>query len=132
MIYELGMGWGGLAIAVARRYPDSKVIGFELSPLPWLIAHMRAMAVASSNFVCHNRDFLKADLSDAAIVVCYLSSDVLEKLKPKLERELPVGALVISSTFAVPGWAALDTVIAKDIYRSPVYLYEMQGVEPPA
>ena len=34
-VYDLGSGWGGLARALARRYPRTPVIGFEVSPLPW-------------------------------------------------------------------------------------------------
>ena len=33
-IYELGSGWGGMAFALARRYPRHLVTGLEISPLP--------------------------------------------------------------------------------------------------
>ena len=31
-VYELGSGWGTLAVPLARRYPH--VVAYELSPLP--------------------------------------------------------------------------------------------------
>ena len=37
-IYELGAGWGNLARALARRFPERQVVGYELSPLPLLVA----------------------------------------------------------------------------------------------
>ena len=33
-IYELGAGWGALAFPLARRCPESKVVAYELSPVP--------------------------------------------------------------------------------------------------
>jgi len=35
-VYDLGSGWGGMAFALARRYPGCRVTGFEVSPLPWI------------------------------------------------------------------------------------------------
>ena len=33
-IFELGSGWGGLAFALARRFPRCPVRAFEISPVP--------------------------------------------------------------------------------------------------
>ena len=35
-VYDLGSGWGGMAFALARRYPGCRVTGFEVPPLPWV------------------------------------------------------------------------------------------------
>jgi len=124
-IYELGAGWGGMALALARQYPDDSVAGVELAPVPWLVAKCRSMMPGHGNLEIRYGDFHASDLSDAGLVVCYLSADGLARLKPKLEDELPKGALVLSNTFAMPGWRRTDETAAGDIYHSPVYLYEM-------
>ena len=49
----------------------------------------------------------------------------MTELKPKLEAELRPGALVLSNTFAVPGWQPVATRTADDMYRSAVYLYRL-------
>lgn len=126
-VYDLGAGWGGLTLALARRYPDRSVVGMETSPLPALVAWLRA--ARRRNAAIQFGDFLSADLSGAGLVVCYLSAKGLAELGPKLEAELAPSALVLSSTFAVPGWRPLDTFSAGDLYRSPVYLYEIGGPE---
>ena len=41
-ILELGSGWGGLAVALARRFPAAQVVAYELSPVPWIVARIRA------------------------------------------------------------------------------------------
>ena len=124
-IYELGSGWGGLARSLARRYPSVAVRGFEVSVLPWLVSRAVRAAVGPANlsFACKN--FHTADLTDAALVVCYLPGPAMEKLRPKLEAELPPGALILSNTFALRGWQAIDTRTAPDMYRSQVYLYRV-------
>ena len=122
-IYELGSGWGGLARALARRYPGTPVRGFEVSLLPWAWSRLRLMGGGPPNVAFALANFHGADLSDVALVVCYLPGPAMEKLRPKLEAELPNGALVLSNTFALTGWRAVEESTVPDIHRSKVYLY---------
>lgn len=124
-IYELGAGWGGLARTLARRYPAQSVRAFEVSLLPWAWSSFRRLLGGPANLSCRLKDFLKADLSDAALVVCYLPGAAMEKLKPKLEAELPAGALVLSNTFALRGWQPIEVRTAPDVHASQVYLYRV-------
>src|SRR5687768_13432770 len=41
IIYELGCGWGSLAIALAKAFPHAQIRGIELSPLPYWVARFR-------------------------------------------------------------------------------------------
>lgn len=123
-ICELGSGWGGLAVALAKAYPKHTVEGLEQSPLPWLASRLRC-AGGLRNLRFRYGDFMKRDLSGAALVVCYLGGPQMQKLAPKLAAEMRPGTLVLCHTFQLPGWRPVDTVIADDIYQSPVYLYEV-------
>ena len=124
-IYELGSCWGGLARALARRYPETPVLAFEVSPLPWAFARVLHAFGGPGNVTFSLGDFLKADLSDAALVACYLPGPAMEKLKPKLAAELPPGALVLSNTFAIRDWQPVDEKTAPDQHLSRVYLYRV-------
>jgi trans-aconitate methyltransferase len=124
-VYDLGSGWGGLARALARRYPRSPVIGFEVSPLPWAWSRLRQALRGSANLTFRFGDFHNADLSGAALVVCYLPGPAMEKLKPKLEAELKPGAMVASNTFAPRGWDPAEVRTAPDAHASQVYLYRV-------
>jgi len=128
-IVELGSGWGGLAIRLARSYPHHAVEGLEISPLPWLAARLRTVG-GPGNLRFRYGDFMRSDLSGAALVVCYLAGPQMQKLAPKLAAEMRPGTLVLSHTFQLPGWRPADTVIADDIYQSPVYLYEVPDQTP--
>ena len=125
VVYELGSGWGNLAIALAKRFPERAVVGYELSPLPWLASRLALRLWPRANLVLRRADFMAADLGDAALVVCYLYPGAMRRLRDKLERELQAGALVVSSAFLVPGWRPAAVRLAADQYETPVYLYRM-------
>ncbi len=124
-VCDLGSGWGGLARALARCYPRSPVIGFEVSPLPWAWSRLRQTLRGAANLRFRFGDFHNADLTAAALVVCYLPGPAMEKLRPKLEAELKPGALVASNTFALRGWDPVEVRTAPDAHASQVYLYRV-------
>lgn len=123
-VYELGAGWGTLAFPLARRYPGCPVLAYELSPLPWLWCRLRQALARAPNLALRRKDFHRAHLGDAALVVCYLYPEGMERLRPKLEAELPIGALVVSNTFAVPGWSPVAVHRVGDLWASRIYVYQ--------
>lgn len=125
VIYELGSGWGNLALALAKRFPDCPVVAYELSPLPWLVSVLWRRLAPRPNLTLRRADFLAAPLGDAAVVCCYLYPGAMRKLGPKLEAELAPGALVLSNSFLVPGWAPVEVRTAGDAYGTKIYLYRM-------
>jgi hypothetical protein len=129
VIYELGSGWGGLAFSVARKYPETTVIGYEVSLLPWLFSCVRIFFLPQDNLHFKLSNFLKHDLSNGVLVVCYLLPKPMEKLRIKLETELKLGSLIVSNTFAFRGWKPIDDQIADDIYASHVFLYKVNKLE---
>jgi ribosomal protein L11 methylase PrmA len=42
-VMDLGSGWGTLAIAAARRFPEREVVGYELSWVPWAVSGCSSM-----------------------------------------------------------------------------------------
>ena len=124
VIYELGSGWGGLAFAVAKKYPKTTVVGYEISLLPWLYALLRKSFQPQKNLHFTLSNFLNRDLSNGVLVLCYLLPKPMDQLRIKLEDELALGALVASNTFAFRGWRPVDEKTADDMYASHVFLYE--------
>ena len=108
-IVDLGSGWGTLAYPIAKRFPNAEVVGYELSPLPWLYSRAKAVLVRRPNLSLLRRSVFDADLSDVDVVVVYLHPAAMRKLGPKFERELRPGTLVLSNTFAVPKWEPTQT-----------------------
>src|SRR5688572_7699583 len=59
-IYELGCGWASLALGLSRAFPEASIVGFELSPLPYLVAKLRTLG--HRRIVIKRRDFRRESL----------------------------------------------------------------------
>ena len=122
-IAELGSGWGTMLPAVTSRLPRCTITGYENSPVPYLFSRLLLFVMRRKGARIIFGSFYDASLSSHDAVICYLYPGAMEKLKPKFENELGEGSIVISNTFAVPGWVPEKTIIINDLYRTPVYLY---------
>lgn len=96
-IYELGCGFGGLALALARAFPEATVVGLEVSPLPAAIAWVRARGVPG--LTIHRMDYTRANLSDADVATAYLMIRAAAELAPVLDAQLRPGTTVVASMF---------------------------------
>ncbi|MGD8846088.1 MAG: methyltransferase [Desulfobacteraceae bacterium] len=126
-IYELGSGWGTLAFALAKQYAHCNVIGYENSIVPFLFSQISNMFRGLGNLKLVRKDFYTTSLNDADLVVCYLYTGAMAKLRTKFESELKKGAIVVSHTFAIPYWKPVEEIVLDDIYRTKVYLYVVDG-----
>ena len=122
-IYELGAAWGSLAIPLARAFPDRRIIAYELSTIPWLFLLLRVRVSGLKNVEVVRRDFFRDDLGKAAVVVCYLYPGSMVRLSTKLLSELMPGTIVVSNTFALPGWVPDQKSQFKDLYRTKIYRF---------
>lgn len=124
-IYDLGSGWGSLVIRLARKYPDRQVVAYEISFFPWLITIMFKRVFNLNNLTLHREDFLKADLSSASVVICYLFPAAMAEIKNKLINGNSKLGFIISNNFALPSYQASKVIQLTDFYKSPVYLYRI-------
>ncbi len=122
-VYELGSGWGTLVFPLAVRYPETHVIGYETSLIPYWISYGFLLAFPKRNLALKRQDFFQVDLKGAHLIVCFLYPGAMEKLKEKFEKELQPGTLIVSNTFAIPGWKPIQIQEVKDLYRTKIYLY---------
>lgn len=125
--YDLGCGWGGLAFALAARFPDAKVIGIELSPLPWLFCKLRQLVQRRPNLEIRYGNFLRAPLGDADLIFCYLMIGAMRRLTSKLDQESRDGTLVIANSFALHDWLPEDVRIVHGAMSAWVYRYRVAG-----
>jgi hypothetical protein len=124
---DLGSGWGTLAIAVARRFPEREVIGYELSWVPWAVSGLLQRAMGLDNLSFRREDFMRADVSKASVLLCYLFHQGMQRLADKLARE-GAPAVLVSHTFALPpSWQPDEIIPLNDLYRSRIYVYRWPG-----
>lgn len=122
-ILELGSGFGSLAFCLAKKYPKSQVLAFEISPIPYIFSLMLQLFQKQKNLHFFQKDFYNFNLKDGDLIICYLFPGAMNKLVKKFETELKKGSLVVSHTFALPGKKAERVVRVDDLYRTPIYFY---------
>ena len=122
-IIELGAGWGTLTVLLAKKFPDEPIVAYENSWIPYLFARIRLLKYPHVTLL--RKNFWEEDLSSSGTLICYLYPQAMERLKVKFEEELAPSTLVITHTFAVPGWKPISTYQASDLYRTPIYQYRM-------
>jgi hypothetical protein len=123
-IFELGSGWGNLLIPLAKKYPQRKVIGYELSIVPWLTTLLLKNLLGLKNLEVYRKNFLHADLTNASIILCYLYPKGMQDLGSKIKSQRSQLKYLISNNFALPTQQPIKTIQLDDLYQSPVYLYK--------
>jgi hypothetical protein len=106
---DIGSGLGGLALHLARRFPQGRISGVELAPLPWAISALRARVSGSGARFCR-QDYNALNLADYDIVFAYLSPAAMPALWSKARSEMRKGSMLISYEFAVPDVAPSMTI----------------------
>jgi len=129
-LIDCGSGWGNLAFKLARCFPEDKIIGFELSLLPWLFSTLAARVLGLNNVRFIRADFLKQDLSTSDILICYLHPQGMQKLERQLARQPGSAGSVqtqqlISIYFALPHHTPEEQRVLNDLHRTPIYRYRL-------
>ena len=98
---DLGSGNGRILFNAAKY--GARAIGYELNPMlvAWtkLMVRMRGL---KGTVEVKMRSIYDADVKDVDVVFAFLMPKPMEKLEPKLFKELKPGALIISYTFSFP------------------------------
>jgi trans-aconitate methyltransferase len=121
--YELGSGWGTLALAVARQHPGCSIVGYENSPVPFLFSRLLLSLRRLPNVEFRYGNIHTVPLKDASLVLCYLYPGAMQELKQKLEKELAPGTHVVSNTFHVRGWEPHHVEEVRDLFGTKIYVY---------
>lgn len=125
IIIDLGSGWGMLAITFAKAYPNSKVIGYELSFFPWLVSMILRKFFGLDNLDFYRKDFLKEDINQASFLLAYLHPGGMSALKAKINNDKIKDVTLISSTFALYEIKEEKTIFLNDLYKTPIYVYDL-------
>lgn len=111
IIYDLGCGKANL-LTVASKEFGAKGIGYEISLWPFVWAYLR-IKFLKADVKIYLKNFLKADLSQADVVFCYLFPEIMEKLESKFQSELKSGARVVSHSFKLPNITPSNVIDGK-------------------
>lgn len=125
IIYELGCGNARFLVIAAREF-GARGVGIEIDPLRYLTAKLNVKINKVSNKVTLKRgNFFDYNISDATIVFVYLVPRVLEKLKPKLFKELIKGTRIISYKYKFALKDGEKMKLIEEDKENEMYLYNI-------
>lgn len=101
---DIGSG-NGIVVLLAAQMTSGHipVAGIEISWWLVLVSNLRKLlSTFKKNIQFINTDMLEQNYSHANRIFLFLTTDLVSKLMPKLERELPKGSRVVSVMFKFP------------------------------
>jgi hypothetical protein len=104
VVYDLGSGDGRMVITAAQQY-GARGVGIEL--VPELVEQSRSyarLAGVADDVQFYRADLFNTDLSEATVLSIYLLPEVIERLLPKIRREMDPGDRVVSHNSGDEVW----------------------------
>ncbi len=115
-VYDLGSGDGRVLEITSKEF-NAKAVGIEKNRLLVWLSRKR---LPNSRII--RNDLFKEDISDATVVVIYLSHKLTQKLKPKFKSELIKGTRIVSASHPIEGWKEIKKIRTGHFYS---YLYKI-------
>ena len=122
IVYDLGCGTGTALIVAAKEF-GAKGVGIEIDPLRYYTAKFLVNKnKLSGSIKIIKKNFFDVDISDATVIFVYLVPKALERLKPKLLRELKRGTLLVSFRYKI------SLPLVSYDKENDIYLYRVDKV----
>ena len=108
IVYDLGCG-GGEVLKICAEEFGAQCVGIEVRPKLAELARAAGVGL-EKRFEVRCENFMESDISEADVLVLYLTRNTLGQLSLKLENELKLGARIVTHTFDLPAWAAEEAI----------------------
>jgi SAM-dependent methyltransferase len=124
VVYDLGCGDGRIVITAVREYA-ARGVCVDIDPQRIRESQENAREAGVTDQIRFvNQDLFVTDISDAAVVMLFLSAALNLKLRPKLLRELKPGARIVSHWHDMGDWKPQKTMRVRSSDRERnVYLW---------
>ena len=119
VVYDLGSGDGTALMTAAKEF-GAQGVGVEIDLLRcWYSKMVILLGGVSKKIKIVRRNFFAVDVSPATVVIMYLIPKTLNRLKPKLLKELKPGTRIVTFVYQID-----LPLIAKD-EKNEVYVYQI-------
>ena len=119
VIFDLGSG-DGTALITAAKTAGAKGVGVEIDPLRVFISKLAIkLNGVDDRISVVRKNFFEVDISEATVVFMYLVPKALNKLKPKLLKELQPGTRIVTFVYQ------LDLPLIVEDKKNEVYVYQV-------
>jgi hypothetical protein len=120
---DLGHGFGGTLLRLARARPDMRFDGIESAPMPYAVSWLWQGLLHRANARVLYGDLWKLDLGPYDLVYAFLSPAPMSALNAKAMREMKPGSLLVSNSFAIAERTANEVLTLSDGRRTELFLY---------
>ena len=126
MVYDLGSGDGRVVITAVQSF-GARAVGVELMPDLVRKARERILSLGLADRVSIvEGSALRVDLSPADVVTMWFLTNSNDRLRPHLEKQLRIGARVVSNEFPVRGWKPTEMIQIKvGKMEHTIFVYEI-------
>ncbi|MFA6397589.1 MAG: hypothetical protein WDK96_01930 [Candidatus Paceibacterota bacterium] len=127
-LYDLGCGDGRVLFDCKKEFKNINCVGVEIAPTPLLLLRIKNFFTKKDKKIkIIDKNFFEIDLKEADRIFVYLFPEIMDKLLPKLEKELKSGTLVVSCDFQFSSKNYREKVILKNSNSGlckNLYIYE--------
>lgn len=128
ILFDLGCGDGRIVITAAKKY-GTQGVGIDIDPQRIRESKSAAKKAGVEKLAKFRlADATRVNISKATIITLYLLPESNELLRPRLEKQLKPGVLVVSHNYRIRGWEekeinsfAMQDLEGKD---HTIYLYK--------
>lgn len=107
--YDLGSGDGRTVIMAVQEF-GARAVGVEMREdlAKKALATIQELGIQDRVTIVQS-DLFKVNVTHADVVFLYLTTSANDKIRPKLEKELPPGARVVSHDYEILRWKPVKT-----------------------
>lgn len=124
-VADAGCGTGSLLSRLAGANASCDFEGWEVAPLPWLVAKFRTSYLP--NCRVHRRNFWLQSWKNVDVLYVFLSPVPMPKVWIKALTDMRPGSLLISNSFGIPEVDAEREICVDDGRKTRLYLYRIPG-----
>lgn len=126
LFLDLGCGHGDALIIASKEF-SAKAIGYEISPLPYLLSKIRIFLFGGQSTNVYRKDFRKAknEIEKADLIYLYLFEKILEKNEQFLFDNLSEKGKIATLAFKFPNRSPIKIKTTKNLgIETKIYLYQ--------
>lgn len=126
LFLDLGSGRGD-ALIIANKEFFAKAIGYEISPLPYLLSKIKVFLSGDRSIDILRKDFQRAknEIKKADLIYLYLFEKVLEKNERFLFDNLSAKGKIVTLAFKFPNREPIKIKATKNLgVETKIYLYQ--------
>jgi len=122
-VVDLGCGDGRIVVTAAKEF-GARAVGIEIDPFRVILARVWIRMAGVSDLASVRRgNMYSADVSDADVVILFLSATANFRLQQRLRIQLRPGARIVSYYHPMWGWE--PDLVGEGRDGHPIYVYRM-------